>query len=156
MTALTVSNSGLSPEPPTINPGHELSWHLNSDVNPDPSSKRYDPVIRECARLYLDALAPFIAPVSEERLRLFLAPVPQALGYEVKLGRDEIEGWIMAMMITMADVPTGAFTKSTQQSLLRGLKFFPSTGVVYEAVLPAFVTIRDKVRVLRIIAKEPV
>jgi hypothetical protein len=105
------------------------------------------------ARDVLTDLEAFAAPVTEDVLRAWLAPIPMVVRNEKS--PEMIGGWLAGVAMTVGHLEIGAFTAETQREGLQTFKFFPSAADVDEIVAGPAVKIREMVRCLRCIAEAP-
>lgn len=152
MSELTVTNHGILPrEMPTPSRSEFLGMVMALPELSDGLS--IPPKVREEASALLVVMEQFAAPATDEHLLAWLDPISTAVNHD--MSPEKVVGRIKAIKLTLADCPRGALTLLTQRTLLKGLKFWPTTGEVYECVSYFAQAIKEEVRILRIISRDP-
>lgn len=105
--------------------------------------------IRDRARDSLKALAPLLMPVSKEIVTLWTTPL--IAGAPNQRDPKQMPAWIEALMLAVADAPTGAFSVDTQRAALRTLTFFPSPADIWNVVKDDVACLRKRETTLRLI-----
>jgi hypothetical protein len=83
----------------------------------------------------LERIAPFSESVTEEVVRVWIAPVIASVSNPRP--KDQSAAWFAALMLALRGVPVGAFTEATQCDLLRACTHWPAAAEVYAVVSPA-------------------
>ena len=107
----------------------------------------------EAKHAALTNLEQFAAPVTEDVLRIWLAPIPVVVRNEKS--PEAIAGWVAGVAMTVGHLEIGAFTDETQREALSTFKFFPAAADVYEIVAGPAVRIRETICHLRRVADAP-
>jgi hypothetical protein len=150
------NRSGLMPKlPPQL-----VTWALKDALenlrNPHPDiglPAAYPASVQAEAKHALTNLEQFAAPVTEDVLRIWLAPIPVVVRNEKS--PEAIAGWVAGVAMTVGHLEIGAFTDETQREALSTFKFFPAAADVYEIVAGPAVRIRETICHLRRVADAP-
>jgi len=146
-------NPCLSPPFPSPQVSRAMLQAYEDTRNPHPDvgpPTEYTAAVQAEARRALEVIAPFAVPVTESTLREWLMPIPSAVRNEK--APEAIVAWLTGVAMAVGHLEVGAFTAETQREALQTFRFFPSAADVYEVVAGPAVKIRERIRVLRIIA----